>query len=111
MNKIKVRAIGREIKVIEYRSNDDVEKVIDYASFIIINASYTLFNGECLVKVNGRNVTSEDELRELLRKLIKENEDIIVEILQMKKEITSKRLPSEIVLHAASITPPMIVQR
>ncbi len=111
MGIIRIRAIGKELKAIKYDSSDDVDKVIDYASFIITNASYTLFNGECIVRINGKEVASEDELRSSIRRYIRDNEDILVEIQAMRREIVSKRLPSEIVLHATSITPPAMIQR
>ncbi len=105
MKKIELRALNRKIKTINYGNEDNVEKVVDYASFVITNASYVFFNGECIVRINGREATSEDELRRILLTLISKNENIDVEILPMRKEITSTKVPSELILHAASITP------
>lgn len=110
MSAVRIIVLGNEIKRIEFDSRDNVKKVMDYASFIITQVAQVFFNGECVIKVNKKEVSSEEDLRILLSKNIKGGKDIIVEINKLKREQLDSRIPNEIIVHAAGLTPPLLAK-
>ncbi|MHA1616820.1 MAG: hypothetical protein ACTSX9_05880 [Candidatus Njordarchaeales archaeon] len=95
MTVIVIRAFDRVMKEINVEDTK-INDAVDYVTYLIIELSQVLYEGNCICKLDGKYLGDEKSLKESLRRALVSNKDeIVVELVPAM--IEKKPLAEELI--------------